>query len=144
MFKELLKNGDFLELSSNNIKNILEFLLENRVHFGIVANLKEIEFNPILPKHIVDKLSIFSLFSLSGYTFESAFLDKNELSFEAGFGEENFGSHLKVPYNSILQVIVEENIIAINLTATIQKESKNKKKNSFEVFKSNPKNKKFL
>ncbi|OCL83223.1 hypothetical protein [Arcobacter porcinus] len=143
MLKEILNSDKFSEISTNNIKNTISLLLEKKIYFGIVANLQDINFNPDLPKDIRENLSNFSLFSLAGYTFESSFIKDDRLFFEAGFGENNFGSLVSIPFYSILQIIVEENIIAINLVATHKKEIK-KKKDSFEVFKNNPKNKKFL
>lgn len=143
MLKNILRNKKYIDISSKNVKESIEFLLEEQIHFGIVANIKNISFNPKLPEEISKNLNEYSLFSLAGYTFESAHTNENDLFFEAGFGQDNFGSVLKVPFESIFQVIVDENILVLNLCATIEKESKEPKKNSFDVFKNNPNNKKF-
>ncbi|RXJ95343.1 hypothetical protein CRU94_06330 [Arcobacter sp. AHV-9/2010] len=143
MIKNILKNQKYIDISSKNIKESIEFLLEEKIYFGIVANIKNISFNPKLPEDVLKNLNEYSLFSLAGYTFESAYTNESELFFEAGFGQDNFGSLLKVPFQSIFQIIVDENILVLNLCATIEKENKEPKKNSFDVFKNNPKNRRF-
>jgi hypothetical protein len=70
-------------------------------------------------------------------------IDNENLSFEAGFGNENFGSVVKIPLHAVFQIIVDESILYINSVATVDKFNKDLKKNSFNIFKSNPNNKKF-
>lgn len=66
------------------------------------------------------------------------------LTFETGFGEENIGSILTVPYYTILQIIVEDKVIFINHTAAVDSfKSEKITRNSADVFKNNPKNKRF-
>ena len=85
----------------------------------------------------------FSLFTLSNYTYTTVQIDDDYMSFEAGFGNENFGSVVKIPLHAIFQIVVDESILYINSVATVDKFNKDLKKNSFNVFKSNPNNKKF-
>ena len=92
---------------------------------------------------IKNQLSKFSLFTLSNYTYTTIQVDDNYISFEAGFGNENFGSVVKIPLHAIFQIVVDESILYINSVATVEKFNKDLKKNSFNIFKSNPNNKKF-
>ena len=79
MLKNILKNQKYIDISSKNVKESIEFLLEEQIHFGIVANIKNISFDPKLPEDISKNLNEYSLFSLAGYTFESAHTNKNDL-----------------------------------------------------------------
>ncbi len=115
--------------------------MEKNQEFSIIANIEPITFDPSLPKSI--NLNKFSLFILSNYTYTTIQIDEEFLSFEAGFGDENFGSSVKVPLHSIFQIVVDESILYLNPVATVEKYNKNLEKNSFDVFKNNPKNKKF-
>jgi hypothetical protein len=85
----------------------------------------------------------FSLFILSNYTYTTVEIDDDYLTFEAGFGNENFGSVVKIPLFAIFQIVVEESILYLNSVATVEKFNKITKRSSFDVFKNNPNNKKF-
>jgi hypothetical protein len=61
------------------------------------------------------------MFSLVNYTFSTVNLTENHISFEAGFGEENFGSKVTIPLFAIFQIIINESILFINPTATVEK-----------------------
>ena len=66
------------------------------------------------------------------------------MTFETGFGEENIGSTLTVPYDSILQIIIEDKIVFLSYIATIDTfKIETHKRSSMDMFKSNPNNKKF-
>jgi hypothetical protein len=65
------------------------------------------------------------------------------MSFEAGFGNENFGSVVKIPLFAIFQIIVDESVLYLNSVATVEKFNKDLKRNSMSLFKNNPHNKKF-
>ena len=80
---------------------------------------------------------------MSNYTYTTVQIDDNYISFEAGFGNENFGSVVKIPLYAIFQIIIDESILYINSVATVEKFNSDLKKNSFNIFKSNPNNKKF-
>jgi hypothetical protein len=82
---------------------------------------------------------------LSGYTFESAKIDKGYFVFEAGFGSENFGATVSVPLLAIKQLFVEEHPIVINLAEPLLAQKKEDKvQNSMEALLNNPENKKLL
>lgn len=143
MIKDIIENNEYKELVERQIKENILFLLAKNQEFSITANLEPISFTPELPKVIKDQMHKFSLFILSNYTYTTVQVDDEFLSFEAGFGNENFGSVVKIPLHAVFQIVVDESILYINSVATVDKFNKNLKKNSFNIFKNNPNNKKF-
>ncbi|HFQ60695.1 MAG TPA: hypothetical protein ENK39_00150, partial [Epsilonproteobacteria bacterium] len=118
--------------------------------FSIACEVKYITFMPELPTNLKETFHETVLFVLSGYTFESAGLDADYLTFEAGFGEENFGSTVSVPLLAIQQLFVGDNPIILNLAKPMSEIEKQKethslsKKSSMEALLNNPENKKLL
>ena len=143
MVKDIIENNEYKSLVEKQIKETILFLLEKNQEFSITANIEPITFNPELPKVIKDQMHKFSLFILSNYTYTTIQINDEYMTFEAGFGNENFGSVVKIPLHSIFQIIVDESILYINSVATVDKFNKDLKKNSFNIFKNNPNNKKF-
>ena len=143
MIKDIIENNEYKSLVEKQIKENILFLLEKNKEFSITANIEPISFTPELPKVIKDQMHKFSLFTLSNYTYTTVQIDDNYISFEAGFGNENFGSVVKIPLYAIFQIIIDESILYINSVATVEKFNSDLKKNSFNIFKSNPNNKKF-
>lgn len=143
MINNIIENEQYKELVEKQIKENINFLLKMNQEFSITANIEPITFNPELPSVIKNQLSRYSLFVLSNYTYTTIQIDDEYLSFEAGFGSENFGSVVKIPLHAIFQIIVDESILYLNSVATVDKFNTDLKKNSFDVFKKNPNNKKF-
>lgn len=143
MIKDIIENEEYKLLVEKQIKENILFLLKKNQEFSITANIQPITFNPELPNVIKEQMHKFSLFILSNYTYTTVQIDDENLSFEAGFGSENFGSVVKIPLHAIFQIIVDESILYLNSVATVDKFNTNLKKNSFDVFKKNPNNKKF-
>ena len=143
MVKDIIENNEYKSLVEKQIKENVLFLLEKNKEFSITANIEPISFTPELPKVIKDQMHKFSLFILSNYTYTTVQVDDNYISFEAGFGNENFGSVVKIPLYAIFQIIIDESILYINSVATVEKFNSDLKKNSFNIFKSNRNNKKF-
>ncbi|MFY4781904.1 hypothetical protein ACOTWN_01680 [Aliarcobacter butzleri] len=143
MIKDIIENPNYKELIEKQIQDIIVFLLDNNQEFSITANVTPISFNPALPEEIKSQLHKFSLFVLSNYTYTTIEINEEFLSFEAGFGNENFGSVVKIPLHAIFQIIVEDSILYLNSIATVEKFNKNLEKNSFNIFKNNPNNKRF-
>ena len=136
----MLKNLEiFRDLKKQHAKEILAFLLAEKEEFDILCSTSDINFNPSLPKHISSAFGDIILFSIANYTLQSAKINNETLEFEAGFGEENFGSIVTVPLDAILQITKDATPLFINITATIPKPKK--PKNPFEL---NPRNKKFM
>lgn len=143
MIKDIIENPNYKELIEKQIQDIIVFLLDNNQEFSITANITPISFNPALPEEIKSQLHKFSLFVLSNYTYTTIEINEEFLSFEAGFGSENFGSVVKIPLHAIFQIIVDDSILYLNSIATVEKFNRNLEKNSFDIFKNNPNNKRF-
>jgi len=145
MLYDILQNEEFEAIMKNHANDILKFFLERDEPFGVLADTKNISFNPDLPDDIKSSFSEFTFFLIVNYTLESARIENNKLIFEAGFGAKNIGSVVSIPINSILQIIVDETPIFINLTATLKKPKNDEGiKTSMEALLSNPENQKLL
>lgn len=146
MINNVIEDEKYKNLVASQVKETIEFLLDKGEEFAITVNVKGAEFTPELPEPIYEKLAKFSLFVLSNYTYSTIKLDERKLSFEAGFGSENFGSVVSVPYHSIFQIVVDESILFVNSVATVEKfnDLQVTQKRSINVFKNNPNNKKFI
>ena len=143
MPQNITENSEFQELIQNHCKEQLNFFISKGIDFSVVANISNITFEPDLPNDLKDNLSKFSLFTLAGYTFQSAYIKEESLFFEAGFGKDNFGSLVQIPFSSIFQIIKNDNIVFINISATLENIDKNPKNKSMNVFKKNPNNSRF-
>ncbi len=145
MISEIIEQNSYKGLVSSQIKDVITFLLNNNKEFSITANLEAMEFNPELPSTIKSQLSKFSLYILSNYTYTTVkIINDNILSFEAGFGSENFGSTVQVPLHSIFQIIIDDSILYLNPIATVDKFNKKPKEKSLNNFKNNPRNLKLI
>ena len=143
MTQNITENVEFQELIQNHCKEQINFFISKGIDFSVVANISNITFEPDLPNNLKDNLSKFSLFTLAGYTFQSAYIKEGSLFFEAGFGKDNFGSLVQIPFSSIFQIIKNDNIVFINISATLENIDKNPKNKSMNVFKKNPNNSRF-
>lgn len=143
MINNIIENEEYKELVEKQIKENINFLLKMNQEFSITANIEPITFTPELPSVIKNQMHKFSLFTLSNYTYTTIQIDNEYMSFEAGFGNENFGSVVKIPLHAIFQIIVDESILYLNSVATVEKFNKDLRKNSMNIFKNNPNNKKF-
>ncbi|MBT3279913.1 MAG: hypothetical protein HOF69_03475 [Campylobacteraceae bacterium] len=147
MITKVLQDSEYQKQQINQIKDQLMLLVGLVDTFSITANINAIKFDPDLPDEIKDSFSTFTLFSFANYTFESIILTEEYISFEAGFGEENMGSVVTIPYIAIFQIIIDESILFINPSATmvIKKEEEiDQKTRSMNAFTLNAKNKNLL
>ena len=147
MLQDVLSDPVFSAEMKRHVKSVLEILLKKGTNFSILTNLAEIDFEPALPEEIRITFKPITMFVLAGYTFESCIVDEWGVSFEAGFGHENFGSLVCVPLLSVLQVIVDETPILINLSVDVEEKQKPTSKGvkrSMEALLSNPENEKLL
>jgi len=140
---KLVYNKKYRDLLVKQTKEQLLFFLQNSIDFSIVVNIESggVEFTPELPEEIRSGFQAFTLFTISGYTFQSAFVKDEQFVFEAGFGSQNFGAVVYVDIDRILQILMGETPVFINVTASVEQ---NKPKDSFEVFASKNRNKKFF
>ncbi len=132
----LFKSDSYRDLVVKNNYNTIEFLLKAGEDFGIVAYTDFINFNPEIPKSVIE-FEKFALFMIAGYSKESAVLNNENFSFEAGFGESNFGSHLTIPLEAIVQIVADEDIIAVSY---YEPQKRIEPKNSMDLLLNNPEN----
>ena len=124
MIKDIIENEEYKNLVEKQIKENILFLLQKNQEFSITANIEPITFTPELPKVIKDQMHKFSLFILSNYTYTTIQINDEYMTFEAGFGNENFGSVVKIPLYAIFQIVIDESILYINSVATVEKFNK--------------------
>lgn len=149
MIVDIIEDISYKNLIENQIYELVEYLINKNIEFSVTANINGVEFNPAIPETIYKNFPQFTMFSLMNYTYETLELHEDHIFFEAGFGEENFGSKVKVPLFAIFQVIVDESILFINPTATVKKyfvkkdtvKAEDQKTRSMNAFKLNNKNK---
>lgn len=148
MLDSLLGHNNFNQLMKKHANEVVSFLLKEGINFSILTNIADVEFDPILPAEISQNFKPITMFFLAGYTFESTQLGIETMSFEAGFGSENFGSIVNVPMHAILQIIVEEIPVFINLSTPPKIEEKKPTqegvKRSMNALMANPENQKLL
>lgn len=122
----LITTEEYRALISKQLKELLEFLLFKNKSFEVIANIDSVIFIPEIPSNIKKHFTRYTLFSISNYTLESLELHDNYLNFEAGFGENNFGSVCEIPYYGIFQITIENSILFINPTANFHPSFLNK------------------
>ena len=144
MINNIIEDNDYKNIVTTQIRDVINFILDKNIEFAITANITAIDFNPELPDSIHSKLSKFSLFVLSNYTYSTIKIDDKTISFEAGFGAEGFGSVVTIPLHAVFQIIVEESILYVNSVATVEKFNSNTEEKSKNVFKNNPNNKNLI
>jgi len=145
MIQSFLQDYDFSELMVFHQRDIIDMLLQKGVFFSILTHIDEITFEPVLPPEISEGFKPITLFVISEYTFESCTVDEENLYFEAGFGEQNVGSYVTIPLNSIVQIVLEDTPIFINLSLRQKRRVKDTNiKKSTNIFLSNPENKRFI
>ncbi|MBR8462115.1 hypothetical protein KDE12_04500 [Campylobacter sp. faydin G-105] len=142
VLENLLDNQDFGLLMKMHIYECIDFLLQNGINFSVMSNLPLVKFEPELPPEITSNFTMpVILFTLAGYTFESVKLSQESLSFEAGFGANNYGSVVSMPLGAIVQILIEDSPILVNFAIHKSKPTqKSEAQKSMSVFMSNPKN----
>ena len=152
MLESLIQDRDFAKLMKKHMQELIIMFFQKEQNFGILCKIEDVSFSPELPDNMREEFRPLTLFFLAGYTFETARIEDEMLIFEAGFGNENFGSVVSVPLLSILQIIVDETPVMINLAVESEgideveekNVDENGVKNSMASFLSNPENSKFL
>ena len=152
--EEIIKDVDFKNIMQDSIGEAIEYFLDKELSFGVLCNIASIEFEPKLSDELMENFQPpFTFFVLANYTLESARVEDDFLLFEAGFGENDFASVVKVPLYAIFQIVVDEKPIFINMCATVaeefqvkeESEVKSKSENtSINAILSNPENQKLL
>jgi len=149
MQSDIFQSKDYQELISSHLSKSIEFLFDNNQEFALACVVEYIDFKPELPKEISEGFGTTALFILSGYTYETASLDGQYFSFEAGFGEDNFGALVTLPLLAIKQIFVGEYPVSINVSnppahdEELESDSVDSAR-SMEALLNNPENKKLL
>ncbi len=141
-----LESDNFKKIMQDHILNTIEYLFNEHQEFGVACEIKYVKFNPELPHDIQNALPEITLFMLANYSFESASIDDQFLSFEAGFGHQNIGAVVHIPLLSIKQLFVGEYPVLINITSPKRekKQEKIKEIDSMSALLNNPENAKLL
>nr|WP_315017466.1 hypothetical protein [uncultured Campylobacter sp.] len=140
MLDEILDDEKFSAIMKRHVFECVEYMLKNDRAFSAMANLDLVKFDPELPEYISSTFTApVIVFTLAGYTFSSAKLTPEELSFEAGFGKENFASVVSFPLGAIVQILVENSPILVNFS--VYKTQKSQLEKSMSALMSNPNNK---
>ena len=121
MIFNIVEDISYRNMLESQIFEVIEYLINKNEEFSITANIDGVDFEPAMPETISKNFSHFTLFTLSNYTYESIILTERTITFEAGFGSENFGSHVTIPLYAIFQIVIEESILFLNPTATVEK-----------------------
>ncbi len=150
MVISLFQTSEYRKLMEDHILQTIEYLFNKNQNFSLACEIEHVTFMPELPSNIKKSFQNTVLFIISEYSLESAKIDENNFSFEAGFGDNNFASTVYIPLLAIKQVFVGENPILLNLTKpflSIKKTTKEeniKQSSSMEALLNNPENKKLL
>jgi hypothetical protein len=142
-----LETEAFKELMQEHILKTIEYMFNANQEFGIACEVSDVHFAPELPSEIGSSLPEITLFMLANYSFESATLDEDFLSFEAGFGSENFGALVQIPLLAIKQLFVGEYPILMNVASCkeeVVKEEIIEEVDSMSALLNNPENAKLL
>jgi len=135
------QSDEFRAIQREHLFRTITFLLEQGLEFAVAAEVQYMSFDPEIPSEIRERFAPISLFVLSNYTFESATVDEEALYFEAGFGEQDFGSHVTLPLLAIRQIVVGEYPVAVNIAEPLPSPAPER---SMEALLSNPENLKLL
>ena len=121
MIFNIVEDINYRNMLEGQIFEVIEYLVEKGEEFSVTANINGINFNPKVPESIFESFPHFTLFTLANYTYTTIELSGTHISFETGFGAENFGSVVTIPLYAIFQIVIEESILFLNPTATVDK-----------------------
>ena len=137
MQEDIYQNENYRKNIIKSNYYILTFLLTQNVPFSIVCYSDVVNFNPPVPKDIIE-FEELTIFNIANFTLESALLNEDSLVIETGFGSENFGSILTIPLEAIYQIAYKNELLAINYYKP------KVKKSSMDIFLNNPENLKLI
>lgn len=141
-----LETVAYQELMKEHIYATVEYMFNQNQEFGIACETSNVNFNPELPTELKASLPDVTLFMLANYSFETASIDTEYISFEAGFGSENFGSLVHIPLLAVKQIFVDEYPILINIVSmhVEEEETSSEPVDSMAALLNNPENAKLL
>ena len=145
MSMKKLETSAYQELMKEHIYATVEYMFNHDQEFGVACDTSTVNFEPDLPKELKESLPDVTLFMLANYSFETANIDTEYISFEAGFGSENFGALVHIPLLAVKQIFVEEYPILINSASmNIVEEKPVEAIDSMAALLNNPENAKLL
>jgi hypothetical protein len=142
-----LETSAYKELMKEHIYATVEYMFDKNQEFGVACETINVNFEPNLPTELRESLPEVTLFMLANYSFETANIDTDYISFEAGFGAENFGALVHIPLLAVKQIFVDEYPILINVAAmnrNTEEESSKEPIDSMAALLNNPENAKLL
>jgi hypothetical protein len=144
-----LETEAFKRLMKEHTLKVIKYLFSSDQEFSVACEIRSVHFEPPLPTEIHRSLPEVTLFMLANYSFESASLNDEYLSFEAGFGPDNIGALVQIPITAIKQIFVGEYPILINVAPSSQAEDVTEEiikdeENSMNALLNNPENAKLL
>jgi len=148
MSLENLESSKYKHLMKRHILETIEYMFDANQEFGIACEISAVYFTPKLPQDLQESLPDITLFMLANYSFESAKIDADFISFEAGFGTENFGALVEIPLLAIKQLFVSEYPVLINIASPQEEHEKEEEVaeeiDSMAALLNNPENAKLL
>ena len=144
MSLENLETSKYKELMKDHLLATIEYMFDANQEFGIACEISAVTFTPDLPDDLKSSLPTVTLFMLANYSFESAKVDEENISFEAGFGSENFGALVSVPLLAVKQLFVSEYPVLINISSPYESEIEEAPIDSMAALLNNPENAKLL
>ncbi len=101
-----MQNKDLKPMLAKHAREIIQMLIQQNIHFSVQCNREKVHFDPELPEEITKQFHPIIDFILAGFTFESIEIWQDDMSFEAGFGKDNFPSLVVIPFTSIIQIAI--------------------------------------
>lgn len=98
-------------LLTRHAKEILQLLVAQDMSFNILCEVSKTTFDPPLPPETIHNLDTLTLFVIAGYSLESIEFKTHGISFEAGFGIQDFGSLVTIEYDGIVQILIQDSTI---------------------------------
>lgn len=121
MSKQFLDTQEFKEIMNDNIRSVIKYLNENSERFQLVVNSSIITFNPELPEHIKSEVvqgeGVNLILDIVNYAKQSFKITDNSVSFETGFGSDNVGSVVTIPFQAIFNIIDDGKLVLVNVTS---------------------------
>ncbi len=137
---EFLKDKDFGDIMLSNCYELLLLLVQKSRAFHLICDTNFVKYSPKLPKGYIDTSLSYIVFYISDESVASFYFDKERLSFEACFGEDNFVSLVSLSLKGISKIQLQRDIIFTN-PAIYEKDEEDLLQDSINVFLNNPKNK---
>lgn len=104
-----MQNKDLKPILARHAREIIQMLINQNIHFSVQCDRRKVQFDPELPEEITSQFHPIIDFILAGFTFESIEVWQDDISFEAGFGKDNFPSLVVIPFSSIIQISIPMN-----------------------------------